>query len=96
MKNSIAAVVTPIPTSTSRAIKRLDMAIKVVRDIGYDTIEMEGWAYYGPATILGAWNPTGADTVLRFAQYVIFATMEEIGLPLEGWQDFDAFVEAWE
>lgn len=98
MKKVIATAVTPtaaIPTSTTWAVRRLDMAVKVMRDIDYDTIQMDGWAYYGPATVCGVWNPDGADRLMRFAQHVIFATMETIGLPLEGWQEFDAFVASW-
>ena len=101
MKTIIAtATVTPTTTttktSTSWAIRRLDMAIKVMSNIGYDTIEDDGVAYYRPATIMGSWNPDGADRVLRFAQHVVFSTMEMVGLPLEGWADFDAFVASWE
>lgn len=92
MKKTIAATVTTTPcTSTSWAIRRLDAAFRAMEHVEYDVFH----GVYQPCWLMGTWNPRGADEVLRFAQHIVFSTMQEVGLPLRGWPEYHEFVLSW-
>lgn len=66
--------------------------VKIINSIEDDILNVDGVEFYFPAWVNGVYDPEKADKTLRKAQGVIFSTMRELGLPLDGWGEFDGFI----
>ena len=51
---------------------------------------------WNPAWINGVWDPDLADKMNRLAQGQLFRAMQEVGLPLHGWDQFECFISEME
>ena len=60
-----------------------------------DFIDGEWIDVYGPTYIFDRFDPDRADRLFKFCQKVIFDKMVEAGMPLEGWSEFDRFLDVY-